>query len=132
MFVAPVLVSLALFSGHGYRVDLTAAAGFPVSCHSLAEYGYDGSVAGVALVGEQKIVLSPETCRDFDRGGMFTVSAVATLAHERQHLLGITDEQEAECEGIWDVRWLGRRIGYRISRATLRRYAGPYYAPCVR
>lgn len=130
--MAVVAVALTLISGHGFRPDLSAAAGFPVRCHPVAQYGYDSTVAGVALVDRQEIVLVPQICRDFDRGGMWTVGAVGTLAHERQHLLGVSDELETDCEAIWDMRRLGRRLGYRISRTDVFRYAGRFYRSCVR
>lgn len=92
-------------------------------------YGY-GDVGGVALLDRQEIVLAPSTCRGFNQR-RYLLSSLHALAHERQHLLGVTDEQEADCEGLWDMRWLGRRLGYRIGRAALYRYAGKFYAPCV-
>ena len=129
MLVVSTIVALVLMTGSGYRSDLSAAAGFSVRCQPLGQYGYDRSVGGVALLDQQAIALSLETCREIGRGKL---DGLVTLAHERQHLLGISDEQEAECEAIWDVRWLARRLGYRISLRTLRSYAGAFYAPCIR
>ena len=119
-----VAVALVLLTGHGFRADLSAAAGYPVRCQYLAQ-----GVSGEALTDRQEIVLTPNTCRSVDRGGL---DGLVTLAHERQHLLGVTDEQEADCEAIWDVPRLARRLGFRVSRTVLYRYAGRFYKPCVR
>lgn len=112
----------------GFQADLSHAAGFTVRCQPLV---YDEGIGGTADLERKEILLSSETCRNFKRGGMRRLDSLVTLGHERQHLLGVTDEREADCEAIWDVRWLARRLGYRISRTALMRYAGKFYAPCV-
>jgi hypothetical protein len=94
-----------------FRVDLTYAAGFPVVCGSMHQFGYGRYVAGVALVGYE-IVLAPETCTGFDQP-WFRQDSLVTLGHERAHMLGIKNEQAAERKGIRDAPWLARRLGFR-------------------
>jgi hypothetical protein len=67
--------------------------------------------------------LSPEICRRLDdltyrqsrpsdlRGQASLAAAVATLAHEAQHAVGIRNESRAECFGMQRIRALARALG---------------------
>jgi len=41
----------------------------------------------------------------------FTIVAVVTLAHEEQHIDGITDEAKAQCYALQRADVVGRRLG---------------------
>ena len=90
-----------------------------VRCDEVRDYvGAVQHADGVAVVGGDLAILTPEICFDlyrlaFDREvtGSRTGRAVAVLAHEAWHLRGEADESTAECYALQSGVTLGRRLG---------------------
>lgn len=117
-----VLLIAALIAHGGYHADLSAAAGFPVRCQPLSAYGFGAGIGGTALLDSRVIVLAPDTCRGFRHRGVWRVESLMTLGHERAHLLGVTDEHEADCDGFRQIGWLARRLHLLVRRSWVRTY----------
>ena len=89
----------------------------------LSGAGRPTRVAGFVEFHSVSGNLSPEICRRLDdltyrksrpsdlRGQASLAAAVATLAHEAQHAVGIRRESRAECFGMQRIRALARALG---------------------
>ena len=99
----------------------------PVSIRCDQARDYVGAVQhadGVATVGGDLAILTPEICHDLYRlafdgevRGSRTGRAIAVLAHESWHLRGVGDEATTECYGLQSGVELGRRLGLDEGRA---------------
>jgi hypothetical protein len=99
----------------------------PVSIRCDEARDYVGAVQhadGVATVGGDLAILTPEICHDLYRlafdgevRGSRTGRAIAVLAHESWHLRGIGDEATTECYALQSGVELGRRLGLDEGRA---------------
>jgi hypothetical protein len=99
----------------------------PVSIRCDEARDYVGAVQhadGVATVGGDLAILTPEICHDLYRlafdgevTGSRTGRAIAVLAHEAWHLRGEADEATTECYGLQSGVELGRRLGLDEDRA---------------
>jgi len=115
--------AVARFSHEASRI-----AGKPVSVRCDEARDYVGAVQhadGVAVVGGDLAILTPEICDDLYRlafkgetTGSRTGRAVAVLAHEAWHLRGVGDEGTAECYALQSGVALGERLG--LSEGTAR------------
>ena len=104
-------------------------AGKPVSVRCDESRDYVGAVQhadGVAVVGGELAILTPEICDELYRvafagetTGSRTGRALAVLAHEAWHLRGVRDEGAAECYALQSGVELGERFG--LSADTARR-----------
>jgi hypothetical protein len=101
----------------------------PVSVRCDEARDYVGAVQhadGVAVVGGELAILTPEICHDLYRlafegetVGSRTGRAIAVLAHEAWHLRGERDEGTTECYALQSGVELGVRLG--LSEETARR-----------
>jgi hypothetical protein len=101
----------------------------PVSIRCDESRDYVGAVQhadGVAVVGGDLALLTPEICHDLYRlafedetNGSRTGRALAVLAHEAWHLRGEDDEGTTECYALQSGVGLGVRLG--LSEGTARR-----------
>ena len=90
-----------------------------VRCDEARDYvGAVQHADGVAVVGGELAILTPEICFDLYRlafdgevTGSRTGRAVAVLAHEAWHLRGEADESTVECYALQSGVTLGRRLG---------------------
>jgi hypothetical protein len=99
----------------------------PVSIRCDESRDYVGAVQhadGVALVGGDLALLTPEICNDLyllafegETTGARTGRALAVLAHEAWHLRGEPDEGRAECYALQSGVALGERLGLSEGRA---------------
>jgi hypothetical protein len=99
----------------------------PVSIRCDEARDYVGAVQhadGVATVGGELAILTPEICHDLYRlafdgevTGSRTGRAIAVLAHEAWHLRGVGDEATTECYALQSGVELGRRLGLDEGRA---------------
>jgi hypothetical protein len=99
----------------------------PVSIRCDEARDYVGAVQhadGVATVGGDLAILTPEICHDLYRlafesetTGSRTGRAIAVLAHEAWHLRGEADESTTECYGLQSGVGLGVRLGLSEARA---------------
>ena len=99
----------------------------PVSIRCDEARDYVGAVQhtdGVATLGGDLAILTPEICHDLYRlafegevTGSKTGRAVAVLAHESWHLRGVGDEATTECYALQSGVELGRRLGLDEGRA---------------
>jgi hypothetical protein len=115
--------AVARFSEEASRI-----ADKPVSIRCDEARDYVGAVQhadGVAIVGGDLAILTPEICHDLYRlafedenNGSRTGRAVAVLAHEAWHLRGVADEATTECYALQSGVELGRRLG--VSEDTAR------------
>jgi hypothetical protein len=115
--------AVARFSDEASRI-----AGKPVSIRCDESRDYVGAVQhadGVAIVGGDLALLTPEICHDLyrlafegDTTGARTGRAVAVLAHEAWHLRGERDEATTECYALQSGVALGVRLG--LSESTAR------------
>ena len=111
-----------------YSDEASRLAEKPVSIRCDEARDYVGSVQhadGVATVGGDLAILTPEICHDvyrlaFDGEviGSRTGRAIAVLAHESWHLRGVSDEATTECYALQSGVELGRRFG--LSDGTAR------------
>jgi hypothetical protein len=102
-------------------------AGKPVSIRCDEARDYVGAVQhadGVAEVGGDLAILTPEICHDLyrlaaegDVTGSRTGRAIAVLAHEAWHLRGVEVEATAECYALQSGVELGRRLGLDDGKA---------------
>jgi hypothetical protein len=115
--------AVARFSEEAARI-----ADKPVSIRCDEARDYVGAVQhtdGVAEVGGDLAILTPEICHDLYRlafedetTGSRTGRAVAVLAHEAWHLRGVADEGTTECYALQSGVELGQRLG--LSEDTAR------------
>jgi hypothetical protein len=90
-----------------------------VRCDEARDYvGAVQHADGVAVVGGDLAIVTPEICLDLYRlafdgevTGSRTGRAVAVLAHEAWHLRGEADESTTECYALQSGVTLGRRLG---------------------
>ena len=109
-------VAVARFSDEASRI-----AEKPVSIRCDESRDYVGAVQhadGVAVVGSDLALLTPEICHDLYRlafagetTGSRTGRALAVLAHEAWHLHGERDEGATECYALQSGVELGVRLG---------------------
>ena len=114
--------AVARFSEEASRI-----AGKPVAIRCDEGRDYVGAVQhadGVAVVGGDLAIVTPEVCNDLFRlafdhetNGVRTGRALAVLAHEAWHLHGVADESTAECYALQSGVELGRRLGLTEARA---------------
>jgi hypothetical protein len=99
----------------------------PVAIRCDEGRDYVGAVQhadGVAVVGGDLAILTPEVCNDLYRlafehetDGVRTGRALAVLAHEAWHLRGEADESTVECYALQSGVELGQRLGLSEGRA---------------
>ena len=104
-----------------YSAEASGVAEKPVSIRCDESRDYVGAVQhadGVAVVGGDLAILTPEICNDLYRLafehetiGSRTGRALAVLAHEAWHLRGVADEGTTECYAIQTGVQLGQRLG---------------------
>jgi hypothetical protein len=114
--------AVARFSEEASRI-----ADKPVAIRCDEARDYVGAVQhadGVAAVGGELAILTPEICKDLYRlafehetNGVRTGRALAVLAHESWHLRGEGDESTAECYALQSGVTLGERLGLTEGRA---------------
>jgi hypothetical protein len=114
--------AVARFSEEASRI-----AEKPVTVRCDEARDYVGSVQhadGVAVVGGELAILTPEICNDLYRlafehqtDGVRAGRALAVLAHEAWHLRGEADESTVECYALQSGVELGRRLGLSEERA---------------
>jgi hypothetical protein len=114
--------AVARFSDEASRI-----ADKPVAIRCDEARDYVGAVQhadGVATVGGDLAVLTPEICHDLYRlafegetRGSRTGRAIAVLAHEAWHLRGESDEGTTECYALQSGVALGQRLGLDGARA---------------
>lgn len=98
-----------------------------VRCDEARDYvGAVQHADGVAQVGGELAILTPEICDDLYRlafegevTGSRTGRAIAVLAHEAWHLRGVGDEGVTECSALQSGVELGERLG--LSEGTAAR-----------
>ena len=110
-----------------FSVEASRIAEKPVDIRCDEARDYVGAVQhadGVATVGGELAILTPEVCFDLYRlsvagqvVGSRTGRAVAVLAHEAWHLHGEADESVTECYALQSGVDLGRRLGLGDGRA---------------
>ena len=108
--------------------EASSIAEKPVSIRCDEARDYVGAVQhadGVAVVGGELAILTPEICHDLYRlafegetTGSRTGRAIAVLAHEAWHLRGVRDEGVTECYALQSGVDLGVRLG--LSEGTAR------------
>ena len=101
--------------------EASEIVGRPVSIRCDEARDYVGAVQhtdGVAIVGGELAILTPEICHDLYRlafedevTGARTGRAISVLAHEAWHLRGESDEGTTECYGLQSGVELGVRLG---------------------
>jgi hypothetical protein len=104
-----------------FSAEASEIAGKPVSIRCDEARDYVGAVQhadGVAVVGGELAILTPEICHDLYRlafdgktTGARTGRALAVLAHEAWHLRGERDEGVTECYALQSGVELGVRLG---------------------
>ena len=104
-----------------FSAEASEIAGKPVSVRCDEARDYVGAVQhadGVAVLGGDLAILTPEICHDLyrlafdgDVTGARTGRAVAVLAHEAWHLRGEGDEGTTECYALQSGVELGVRLG---------------------
>jgi hypothetical protein len=114
--------AVARFSEEASRI-----AEKPVAIRCDEGRDYVGAVQhadGVAVVGGDLAILTPEVCNDLYRlafehetDGVRTGRALAVLAHEAWHLRGEADESTVECYALQSGVELGQRLGLSEGRA---------------
>jgi hypothetical protein len=98
-----------------------------IRCDEARDYvGAVQHADGVAVVGGDLAILTPEICHDLYQlafegktTGSRTGRAIAVLAHEAWHLRGESDEGTTECYALQSGVELGERLG--LSEGTARR-----------
>lgn len=111
-----------------FSKEASVVAGKPVAIRCDEARDYVGAVQhadGVAVVGGDLAILTPEICDDLYRlafqhrtTGSRTGRAISVLAHEAWHLRGVRDEGTAECFALQAGVALGERLG--LSERTAR------------
>jgi hypothetical protein len=141
--IGVLVVATLVFDGHsGWRslsgerrgaaverfsVEASRIAEKPVDVRCDEARDYVGAVQhadGVATVGGELAIVTPEVCFDLYRlsfegqvVGSRTGRAVAVLAHEAWHLHGEADESVTECYALQSGVGLARRLGLGDERA---------------
>jgi len=115
-------VAVARFSAEASRI-----AEKPVAVRCDVGRDYVGAVQhadGVAVVGGDLAIVTPEVCDDLYRlafeheaSSVSTGRALAVLAHEAWHLRGVSDESTVECYALQSGVRLGERLGVSGERA---------------
>jgi hypothetical protein len=115
-------VAVARFSAEASRI-----AEKPVAVRCDVGRDYVGAVQhadGVAVVGGDLAIVTPEVCDDLYRlafeheaSSVSTGRALAVLAHEAWHLRGVSDESTVECYALQGGVRLGERLGLSEKRA---------------
>ena len=108
------------------EASLVAEKPVEVRCDEARDYvGAVQHADGVAQVGGELAILTPEICHDLYRLafedeviGSRTGRAIAVLAHEAWHLRGVRDEGVTECYALQSGVALGTRLG--LSEGTAR------------
>jgi hypothetical protein len=110
-----------------FSEEASSIAGKPVAIRCDEGRDYVGAVQhadGVATVGGDLAILTPEVCDDLyqlafehETNGTRTGRALAVLAHEAWHLRGEADESTVECYALQSGVELGRRLGLSEDRA---------------
>ena len=109
------------------EASLIAEKRVSIRCDEARDYvGAVQHADGVAVVGGDLAILTPEICHDLYRlafegetTGSRTGRAIAVLAHEAWHLRGESDEGTTECYALQSGVALGERLG--LSEGTARR-----------
>lgn len=107
------------------EASLIAGKSVSVRCDEARDYvGVVQHADGVAEVGGDLTILTPEICHDLYRlayegetTGSRTGRAIAVLAHEAWHLRGESDEGRTECFALQSGVGLGERLGLSESAA---------------
>jgi hypothetical protein len=118
-------------AGASYRPDLTRAVEAPAYCftesgwrqtgfsrHSEGMYLWD---LGVAAFRSSVCQTLTRPARSF-REQIELSYALHTVAHERQHALGVVSEDEAECEGARTIPLMAKRLAIKLPRRALGDY----------
>ena len=114
--------AVARFSEEASRV---AEKPVTIRCDEARDYvGAVQHTDGVATLGGDLAILTPEICHDLYRlafegevTGSRTGRAIAVLGHESWHLRGVGDEATTECYALQSGVELGRRLGLDEGRA---------------
>jgi hypothetical protein len=114
--------AVARFSDEASRIAKKPVA---IRCDEARDYvGAVQHTDGVATVGGDLAVLTPEICHDLYRlafegemRGSRTGRAIAVLAHEAWHLRGESDEGTTECYALQSGVALGQHVGLDESTA---------------
>ncbi len=114
--------AVARFSEEASRIAEKPVA---VRCDEGRDYvGAVQHADGVAVVGGDLAILTPEICDDLYRlafehetNGVRTGRALAVLAHEAWHLRGVASESTVECYALQSGVELGRHLGLSEGRA---------------
>jgi hypothetical protein len=111
-----------------FSEEASRIADKPVSIRCDESRDYVGAVQhtdGVAVVGDDLAIVTPEICHDLYRlafdgetTGSRTGRALAVLAHEAWHLRGVADEGTTECFALQSGVALGQSFG--LSEETAR------------
>lgn len=115
---------LAAVQRFSTEASLVAEKPVEVRCDEARDYvGTVQHADGIAEVGGDLAILTPEICHDLyrlafedDVTGNRTGRALAVLAHEAWHLRGVRDEGVAECYALQSGVALGTRLG--LSEGT--------------
>ena len=107
------------------EASLVAEKSVSIRCDEARDYvGAVQHADGVATLGGDLAILTPEICHDLYRlafdgevTGARTGRAIAVLAHESWHLRGVGDEATTECYALQSGVDLGRRLGLDEGRA---------------
>jgi hypothetical protein len=107
------------------EASLIADKTVSIRCDESRDYvGAVQHTDGVAVVGGDLAILTPEICHDLYRlafegetTGSRTGRALAVLAHEAWHLRGVRDEGTTECYALQAGVRLAERLGLSEDRA---------------
>ena len=107
------------------EASLVAQKPVAIRCDEARDYvGAVQHTDGVATLGGDLAILTPEICHDLYRLafegeviGARTGRGIAVLAHESWHLRGVGDEATTECYALQSGVELGRRLGLDEGRA---------------
>jgi hypothetical protein len=110
-----------------FSTEASRIAEKPVAVRCDEGRDYVGAVQhadGVAVVGGDLAIVTPEVCADLYRlafshgpSDVRTGRALAVLAHEAWHLRGVADESTVECYALQSGVTLGERLGLSEERA---------------
>ena len=107
------------------EASVIAEKSVSIRCDEARDYvGAVQHTDGVATLGGDLAILTPEICHDLYRlafddevTGSRTGRAIAVLAHEAWHLRGVGDEATTECYALQSGVALGERLGLDEGRA---------------
>jgi len=110
-----------------FSAEASRIAEKPVAVRCDVGRDYVGAVQhadGVAVVGGDLAIVTPEVCDDLYRlafeheaSSVNMGRALAVLAHEAWHLRGVSDESTVECYALQSGVRLGERLGLSEERA---------------